>query len=68
MGIDPTLQWCQCGYCWRPTIWQKIVMLMRGSYVKCCPRCQCKMRLVLVSHVVCKERKCIDKKELWRKC
>ena len=67
MSIDPKLQHCQCGYSWRPTLLQKIVMLVFGSYTKRCPRCQCRMRLVLYNFVVCKERKNVDKKELWRK-
>ena len=66
MSIDPTRQYCQCGYSWRPTVYQKIVMLLRGRYVRKCPRCQCKMTLVLYSFVVCKRREQVDKRELWK--
>lgn len=68
MGIDPKLQWCQCGYHWRPTKLEKILMIIMGEYVKTCPRCQCKLRLVLVNYVVCKERRNVDKRELWQRC
>ena len=63
---DPKLQHCKCGYSWRPTSYQKIRMLLQGYYVKTCPRCGCKMKLVLYYFVVCKERRNIDKRELWR--
>lgn len=67
MPIDPKLQYCSCGYNWKPTVYQKIVMLVRGHYMKVCPRCQTHMRLVLIEHVVCIERETIDKKELWKR-
>ena len=66
MKHDPTLQHCQCGYSWRPSLFQKVVMLVTGSYVKRCPQCQCRMKLVLYNFVVCKEREKLDKKELWQ--
>ena len=66
MKHDPKLVHCQCGYCFRPGLWHKMVMLVTGSYVKRCPRCQCRMVLRLYNFVVVKERKVIDKKELWK--
>lgn len=67
MGIDPKLQWCKCGYCWTPTLLQKMIMLVKGSYVKNCPICQRQMRLVLVYHVVKVETKVNKEKEkVWR--
>ena len=66
MKHDPKLVHCQCGYCFRPGLWQKMVMLVTGSYVKRCPRCQCRLTLKLYNFVVVKERKVIDKKELWK--
>lgn len=42
-------------------------MLVKGEYVKTCPRCQCRMELVLYNFVVVKKREVIDKKELWKK-
>ena len=67
MGIDPTLVGCQCGYHFRPTLWMKIIMLVRGEYVKRCPRCQCRLTLVLYSMVDCKKRENVDKRELWKR-
>ena len=61
------LQYCNCGYHWTPTTWQKIIMLVRGEYVKKCPRCQTRLHCRLYNFVVVKERDRIDKKELWRK-
>jgi hypothetical protein len=66
MKHDPKLVHCQCGYCFRPGLWHKMVMLVTGSYVKRCPRCQCRMVLRLYNFVVCKERENVDKKELWK--
>ena len=67
MSIDPKLQYCSCGYCWTPGLYEKIVMLIRGEYVKKCPRCQTRLHCKLYNFVVIKERDRIDKKELWRK-
>ena len=65
--MNPKLQHCQCGYCFQPTLWMKVLMLITGGYVKRCPRCQCQMKLVLYNFVVCKERRMVDKKELWKR-
>ena len=65
--MNPKLQHCQCGYCFHPTLWMKVLMLITGSYVKRCPQCQCQMELVLYNFVVCKERRMVDKKELWKR-
>lgn len=65
MSIDPKLVHCQCGYSFQPTLWMKVLMLLFGGYVKRCPRCQCRMKLVLYNFVVCKEREKLDKRELW---
>ena len=65
MSIDPKIVGCSCGYHFHPTLWMKIIMLVRGEYVKRCPRCQCRMKLVLYNFVVCKEREKLDKRELW---
>ena len=67
MKHDPKKQYCQCGYSWTPGTLQKIIMLLFGEYVKRCPRCQCRMVLRLYNFVVVKERKVIDKKELWKR-
>ena len=65
MPLDPKLVHCQCGYSFQPTLWMKVLMLLFGGYVKRCPRCQCRMKLVLYNFVVCKEREKVDKRELW---
>ena len=65
MKHDPKLQHCNCGYSWRPGTLEKLVMLIFGKYVKRCPRCQSRMKLVLYNFVVCKEREKVDKRELW---
>lgn len=65
--MNAKLQHCSCGYKWEPTLWQKLIMLVNGEYVKTCPQCQTRLHLVLYNFVVCKERERIDKKELWRK-
>ena len=67
MPIDPKLQHCSCGYSWRPGTYEKLVMLVRGEYTKTCPRCQNRMRLIMVEHVVCTEREQINKEELWKR-
>ena len=64
--MDPTRQYCQCGWSFKPTIWHKVLMLVRGCYVRKCPRCQTRMTLVLYNFVVCKRRETVDKKELWK--
>ena len=67
MNRDPTLQHCSCGWSFKPTIWHKVLMLVKGKYVRKCPQCQCRMELVLYNFVVCKERENVDKKELWKR-
>lgn len=66
MSIDPKIVWCSCGYHFRPGTLEKIIMLLRGRYVRKCPRCQTRMTLVLYNFVVCKERENVDKRELWK--
>ena len=66
MKHDPKRQYCQCGYSWRPGTFEKVMMLLKGGYVKTCPRCQCKLHLVLYNFVVCKKREQVDNKELWK--
>jgi len=63
---DPRLVWCKCGYHFKPNAWHKIIMLLRGEYVKTCPRCQGKLHLVLYNFVVCKRREYITY-EIWDK-
>ena len=49
---DPTLERCKCGYTWRWSKWQLILMLIRGKYIHTCPKCMCMTEHVLIYHVV----------------
>ena len=64
--MNPRLQGCKCGYHFTPSLFMKIVMLIRGKYVWNCPRCQSELELVLVNHVVCVNRKDNMNKEIWK--
>lgn len=64
---DPCREYCQCGWSFKPNRWHRIIMLIKGKYVKRCPQCQCRMELVMYNFVVCKRRIIVDKKELWKK-
>ena len=67
MVIDPKLHYCQCGCSWTPGTYHKIVMLLRGDYVRRCPQCGTIMRFVLVNHVVKVETKTIkDRDRVYR--
>lgn len=67
MPIDPRRKYCRCGYSWTPGLYEKLIMLIRGEYVKTCPRCQSNLHLVLVHHVVVKEREYNLDESIWRK-
>ena len=65
--MNPKREYCSCGYNFEPTVWQKLVMLLCGEYVKRCPQCQTEMTLKLVYHVITTDRKTNLKKEIWEK-
>ena len=65
MRIDPKLQKCSCGYCFTPSLLLKVRLLF-GDVVVTCPRCQSKMLMRLVYHVVCIDRRSVNRKDLWR--
>ena len=66
--IDPEKITCQCGYSFKPSLFEKIRMLVNNDkYIKTCPKCQSRLKLILVEHVVCDKRNNLDKTELWRK-
>lgn len=50
--IDPFRWRCACGYSWKFSRWQLILMLLKDDYVHTCPRCQRKSRYRMISHVV----------------
>ena len=67
MGIDPTLQYCRCGYTWTPGTYHKLIMLVRGGYTYQCPQCLSTMEFRLVHHVVKVNTESIKSKgELWK--
>ena len=67
MKIDPKMQYCSCGYAFLPSTFQKVVMLIKGQYIKTCPKCGTKMTLKLISHVICSKREIIkNKSNLWK--
>lgn len=68
VSINPKELNCTCGYRFVPSLFEKIIMLVFGEYVKRCPQCGCRMNLKLISHVVCVDRKCIKNREIvwWR--
>ena len=57
-----------CGYSFIPTLYMKIILLIKGEYIYTCPQCQGKLYLKMTSFVFVKKREKIDKTELWRKC
>ena len=65
--IDPRLQRCRCGYQFIPSLFMKVVMLVKGEYVKTCPRCQARMRFKLMNHTVKVETVEIKNRDrIWR--
>ena len=64
--IDPELEWCSCGYNFRPTTFMKIIMLIKGSYTVKCPRCHKIMILGLSHFVYVKRRKNETDKGIWK--
>ena len=67
MPIDPTLEHCSCGYSWRPGTLSKIVMLVRGKYVKRCPRCGAVLTLHLSHFVYVSKREQTRDNSIWRR-
>ena len=67
MSNDPKREYCNCGYNFTPSLFMKIIMLIRGRYVKTCPRCGTVMKLHMSHFVYVKERKVNQKRmELWK--
>lgn len=50
--IDPFHWSCSCGYTWKFSKWQLVMMLLKDDYVHTCPQCQRKSRYRMISHVV----------------
>lgn len=65
MSLDPKVHFCRCGYTWKPRLYHKVVMLLRGEYLWQCPRCQSVMRFRLMNHVVKVGSKKMNEK-IWR--
>ena len=65
MGNDPKREYCSCGYSFTPSTLLKIILLVKGDYVKRCPRCQAEMELHLSHFVYVKRRKDNTDKRIW---
>ena len=65
--MNPKREYCSCGYSFEPTVWQKLIMLLNGRYVKRCPQCQTEMTLKLVYHVITIDRRTNLNKRIWEK-
>ena len=64
---DPRLQRCKCGYSFIPSTFMKVIMLVKGEYVKTCPRCQSRMRLKMIHHIVKVDTVSIkNRDEMWK--
>ena len=67
MGIDPTLQYCQCGHTFRFRTWHKLWMLLFQEYTYRCPQCHSVLKFRLISHVVKVDTVSIkNRDEVWR--
>jgi hypothetical protein len=64
--IDPVKEYCACGYSFTPSLFMKIILLVRGEYTVTCPRCQTEMELCLCSSVYVKRRKNNTDKGIWK--
>ena len=64
--IDPKLEWCNCGYHFHPSLFMKIMMLIKGEYKVTCPRCQTVMVLGLSHFVYVKHREDNTDKGIWK--
>ena len=64
--IDPVKEYCACGYSFTPSLFMKIMLLVRGEYTVTCPRCHTEMELCLCSSVYVKRRKNNTDKGIWK--
>ena len=65
--VDPTLQYCNCGFTFRPGLYHKLLMLLFNSYSWRCPKCGTKLKFKLVHHVVKVDTVSIKNREkVWR--
>ena len=65
--IDPKLHYCTgCSYQFKVSLWQNLLMLLRGSIIITCPQCQCRMRFKLIHHAVKVDSQVLDKKEVYK--
>ena len=67
MSIDPELNYCQCGYTFHITSWQRMRMLLHGDLIITCPQCHNRMTFRLIHHTVKVNTESIkDKGRIWR--
>ena len=64
--IDPEREYCSCGYSFIPTTFMKIILLLKGEYVKKCPRCHAEMTLHLSHFVYVEKRRNNIDKGIWK--
>lgn len=66
--MNPKSQWCNCGYTFQPSVYQKVIMLIKGKYIYTCPKCHSKLKFVLIHHVVKVDASSIKNPEkIWRR-
>lgn len=49
--IDPYKYHCKCGYSWKFTWWQLLLMYLFEYYTHTCPQCQRKSRYRMIRYV-----------------
>ena len=68
MSIDPKLQYCQCGYTWKFSKWELLLMFLGIRNTFRCPQCQAVMEFKLIHHTVKIKSKNVLDEDIWRKC
>ena len=52
MKVDPKLQYCQCGYTWKFSRWELLLMFLGIRNKFRCPQCQSVMEFKIIYHTV----------------
>jgi len=66
MSIDPKLNYCRCGYTWKFTRFDILLMFLGLKDTFRCPRCQALMKFKLIYHTAKVSTENIDRGELWK--
>lgn len=64
---DPLCERCYCGYSFRPSLFEKIIILICGKYVKRCPQCGTTLELKMSYNVYVNSKKKNLNEEIWLK-